>query len=864
MDHVVNAYNRLDTPIVRGEGAYLFDKDGISTTSLGHCHPYITDKLKEQLSSLWHCSNIFTIPEQERLADRLTTLTFADKVFFCSSGLEATEAAIKFIRRYFYSKRQAKRNRIVTIEGGFHGRSIAAISAGNSEKSREGFAPLLSGFDKVPRNDIKALEKKISNETAAVFLEPIQSEGGVYPLDVEYLQKVRKITKAQGIILCFDEVQCGYGRIGSLFYYQNVGIEPDMLTCAKAMGNGFPLAACLVKDYIAEAITPGTHGSTYGGNPLAMTVGNAVLDIMLKEGFFDHVKRISKYLKEKLLPLAKEFPEMISEVRGEGLLMGIELATPVADKVISRSLDKGAEIGLTSISRSRVNKLKLDGNKRARIIDRLLNKKELTIGTIFSPLTLGIQFIVNLILKLCGLHKDKEVISAADAMRNMITLHRSEGTMLQQDLDMLSSILDLAETEISQIMTHRRNLFSLDINRSKEELIREILTSSHSRIPLWQKEPDDIIGVIHVKGLINALREKNNKAEEVDITQVMSKPWFIPESTPLSVQLHNFRKNRKHLAFVIDEYGALQGIVTLEDILEEIVGEISDEHDLITENFIKKISDNMYHIEGKSTIRDINRQLHWNLPDEEATTLAGMIVNEIERIPDEGEEFSMYDTVKITAEELKGYIERIEKLEQEKRDVQDHIRDVYVKAADEGWDIKVMKQIIRLRKMDDDDREEQEILLDTYKRALGMSYEEELKNLSGKNAVVIGRSNIVGKPMFHLLLQENCTATILHSQSKDLAEYCSKADIVVAAVGKPNFVQADWIKKGAIVIDVGINSVNVGELVGDVDFEGIKGKTKAITPVPGGVGPMTIAFLMMNTVIAACLQKGVDASNFIS
>ncbi len=377
-------------------------------------------------------------------------------------------------------------------------------------------------------------------------------------------------------------------------------------------------------------------------------------------------------------------------------------------------LFSGAEIGLTSISRSRVNKLKLDGNKKAKVIDHLLNKKELTIGTIllgntiinitcsalltaivinffgnegvflltitmtfcillfcevlpktyamqnpekftsfsayfvlffvkiFSPLTLGIQFIVNLILKLCGPHKDREVISAADAMRNMIVLHRSEGTMLKQDLDMLNSILDLAETEISEIMTHRRNLFSLDIDRNKEELIREILTSSHSRVPLWQKEPDNIIGVVHVKNLINALREKDNRTEEVNIAQVMSKPWFIPESTPLSVQLHNFRKNRKHLAFVVDEYGALQGIVTLEDILEEIVGEISDEHDLITENFIKKISDNMYHIEGKSTIRNINRQLHWNLPDEEAITLAGMIVNEIERIPDEGEEFSMY------------------------------------------------------------------------------------------------------------------------------------------------------------------------------------------------------------------------------
>ncbi|WP_395463419.1 aspartate aminotransferase family protein [Wolbachia endosymbiont of Cantharis cryptica] len=350
MDHIVNAYNRFKIPIVKGKEVYLFDKDGkkyldfaagISTTSLGHCHPYITDKLKEQLGSLWHCSNIFTIPEQEKLAERLTALTFAGKVFFCSSGLESTEAAIKFIRRYFYSQGQEKRNRIITIEGGFHGRSIAAISAGGNEKSREGFAPLLSGFDKVPKNNIKALEEKISNETAAVFLEPIQSEGGVHTLDVEYLQKIREITKAQGIILCFDEVQCGYGRIGSLFHYQNIEIEPDVLTCAKAMGNGFPLAACLVRDYIAEAITPGTHGSTYGGNPLAMTVGNAVLDIMLKEGFFDHVKKISKYLKEKLLPLAEEFPEIISEIRGEGLLIGIELKVPFADKIVDQSLDKG-------------------------------------------------------------------------------------------------------------------------------------------------------------------------------------------------------------------------------------------------------------------------------------------------------------------------------------------------------------------------------------------------------------------------------------------------------------------------------------------------------------------------------------------
>lgn len=361
MSHIVNSYNRLKIPIVRGEGMYLFDQSGkkyldfvagIATTSLGHCHPYIVEKLKEQLDSLWHCSNLLTIPQQELLAERLVSLTFADKIFFCSSGLEATEAAIKFIRRYFYVKGQKKRNRIITIEGGFHGRSIAAISAGGNERSREGFAPLLSGFDKVPKNNIQALEEKISDETAAVFLEPIQSEGGVYSLNVEYLQQVRQITEAQGIILCFDEVQCGYGRIGSLFHYQNIGVEPDILTCAKAMGNGFPIAACLTKDYIAEAITPGAHGSTYGGNPLAMTVGNAVLDMMLKEGFFSHVQKVSKYLRKKLLYLAEKFSKKVLEVRGEGLLIGIELKAPIADKIVDQCFNKG--LMLTKILDNRV------------------------------------------------------------------------------------------------------------------------------------------------------------------------------------------------------------------------------------------------------------------------------------------------------------------------------------------------------------------------------------------------------------------------------------------------------------------------------------------------------------------------------
>ncbi len=361
MDHIINAYNRHNVSIIKGEGVYLFDKNGrryldfasgIATASLGHCHPYIVEKLQEQLHLLWHCSNIFAIPQQELLAVRLTDLTFADKVFFCSSGLEATEAAIKFIRRYFYITGQTKRKRIITIDGGFHGRSIAAISAGGNEKSREGFDPLLAGFDRVPRNDIKALKEKISDETAAVFLELIQSEGGVYPLNVEYLRQIREITRDQSIILCFDEVQSGFGRTGSLFYYQNIEIEPDMLTCAKAMGNGFPVAGCLVKDYIAEVITPGTHGSTYGGNPLAMVVGNAVLDIMLQNGFFDHVKQVSRHLQEKLLDLSLKFPEKILEVRGEGLLMGIELKAPLADKFVMQCLNQG--LILTKVLNNRV------------------------------------------------------------------------------------------------------------------------------------------------------------------------------------------------------------------------------------------------------------------------------------------------------------------------------------------------------------------------------------------------------------------------------------------------------------------------------------------------------------------------------
>ncbi|KJV69614.1 HlyC/CorC family transporter [Candidatus Neoehrlichia procyonis] len=373
-----------------------------------------------------------------------------------------------------------------------------------------------------------------------------------------------------------------------------------------------------------------------------------------------------------------------------------------------------AETSLTSISISRINKLALQGNKKAAIVNSLHQKKKLVISTvlagntivniassslataifmkcfgpegilastitmtflilllsealpktyaiqnpekvalliaapvmycvfILSPLTTLIQYFVDVVLKIFRMHKDAEIISAADAMRNLILLHSTKGTMLKQDLDMLSSILDLAETEISQVMTHRKNLSALNIDTNVNDFIKQILKCHHSRIPIWKDREDIIIGILHVKDVVSLIREKNDSITQDDIYKIMTKPWFIPDTTLLSVQLHNFRKNRKHFALVIDEYGALQGIVTLEDILEEIVGDISDEHDITTENLIKSISENVYHISGEMPIRDINRQLRWNLPDEEASTLAGLIVYKIERIPEEGEKFQLY------------------------------------------------------------------------------------------------------------------------------------------------------------------------------------------------------------------------------
>ncbi|MCU7611373.1 HlyC/CorC family transporter [Anaplasma capra] len=260
---------------------------------------------------------------------------------------------------------------------------------------------------------------------------------------------------------------------------------------------------------------------------------------------------------------------------------------------------------------------------------------------VLSPLCSLVTHIVNYMMKVLGIQEHKEIVSAAEAVRSLIMMHGSKGTMLKQDLDMLSSVLDLAETEISQVMTHRKNLFALNIDEDVSVLIKQILQSSHSRIPMWQKSEESIVGVVHVRDVTDLVREKSSNVTRDDIYSIMTKPWFVPDTTPLSVQLHNFRKKRRHLALVVDEYGTLQGAVTLEDILEEIVGDISDEHDVVPESFITAISNSEYCISGEAPIRDVNRELGWNLP-EEASTLAGLILHEVERIPEEGETFRLY------------------------------------------------------------------------------------------------------------------------------------------------------------------------------------------------------------------------------
>lgn len=335
-------YARNDLVFDRGEGAYLYAADGrrlldfgsgIAVTSLGHCHPRLVAALTEQAHKLWHVSNLYRIPGQERLADRLCAASFADRVFFCNSGAEAVEAAIKAARRYQFHLGAPERYRLITFEGAFHGRTLATIAAGNQAKHLEGFGPKVEGFDQVPRDDLAAVEAAIGPETAGILIEPVQGEGGIRPFPAEFLRGLRALCVKHGLVLVYDEVQCGLGRTGKLFAHEWSGVTPDILATAKAIGGGFPLGALLTTEEVGASMGPGTHGSTFGGNPLAVAVGNAVLDVILEDGFLDRVNRIANYLDQQLVGVVDRHRNVIEEVRGTGLMLGLKCRVPNGDLV---------------------------------------------------------------------------------------------------------------------------------------------------------------------------------------------------------------------------------------------------------------------------------------------------------------------------------------------------------------------------------------------------------------------------------------------------------------------------------------------------------------------------------------------------
>ena len=334
MSALLNNYTRKKISFVKGKGCYLYSStgvkyldfvQGIAVNSLGHCHDHLVKTINRQSKKLWHVSNAFMISEQERLAKRLTQNSFADFVAFQNSGAEATELAIKIARKYFYSKGQFKKNRILCINNSFHGRTLATIFASNSKKATEGFGPKVEGFDHFNFADHKSLEKSITKRTAAIMVETVMGEGGIKVIPDYCLKGLRKLCNKKNILLILDEVQCGIGRTGKFFAFEYAGIKPDIVPIAKGIGGGFPIGACMMTKKVASCMEPGTHGSTFGGNPLAMSVGNAVLDQVLKKGFLKNVQLIGDYFYKQLDQLQSEFPDVIKEVRGLGLLVGIKV-----------------------------------------------------------------------------------------------------------------------------------------------------------------------------------------------------------------------------------------------------------------------------------------------------------------------------------------------------------------------------------------------------------------------------------------------------------------------------------------------------------------------------------------------------------
>ena len=340
--HLLPTYPRVDLAFERGEGAWLIAADGeryldftsgVAVNALGHAHPKVVAAIAEQAKKVIHVSNLFRIPEGERLADRLCKASFADTVFFANSGAEAMECAIKMVRKYHSAIGKLERFRIVTFEGAFHGRTLATLAAGGQKKHLDGFGPVVDGFDQVPFGDLEAVKRVIGPATGAILIEPVQGEGGVRVVPPAFLRTLRQICDDRGLLLVFDEVQTGIGRTGELFGYQRAGIAPDIMALAKALGGGFPIGACLATAEASKGMSAGTHGSTFGGNPLAMAAGNAVLDVVLAPGFLDQVRKNALLFKQRLAELKDRHAAVIAEVRGEGLLVGLRTAVPNGEVV---------------------------------------------------------------------------------------------------------------------------------------------------------------------------------------------------------------------------------------------------------------------------------------------------------------------------------------------------------------------------------------------------------------------------------------------------------------------------------------------------------------------------------------------------
>lgn len=344
-------YARADLSFERGDGAWVFTDRGerfldfgagIAVNALGHAHPHLVTALTDQAQKLWHTSNLYRIPQQERLGQRLVDATFADVAFFCNSGAEAIECAIKMTRKHFAHQGRPEKFRIITFEGAFHGRTLATIAAGGQKKYLDGFGPRTDGFDQVPFGDIIAVKAAIGLETAGILIEPVQGEGGIRPARPEFLKALRELAQEHDLLLSYDEIQCGIGRTGKLFAYEWSGVTPDIMAIAKGIGGGFPMGACLATSRAAIGMTAGSHGTTFGGNPLAMAVGNAVLDVVLGAGFLQRVRDIANFLGQQLVGLQDQHPRVIEEIRGTGLMLGLKLNAAVTNTdFITVLRDKG-------------------------------------------------------------------------------------------------------------------------------------------------------------------------------------------------------------------------------------------------------------------------------------------------------------------------------------------------------------------------------------------------------------------------------------------------------------------------------------------------------------------------------------------